>query len=27
LQYQQAAEPNFLVGWEKGMLAGMTLSF
>jgi hypothetical protein len=27
LHYQQAAEPNFLVGWEKGMLAGMTLSF
>jgi hypothetical protein len=27
LHYQQAAEPKFLVGWEKGNLAGMTLSF
>ena len=27
LHYQQAAEPMFLVGWEKGNLAGMTLSF
>ena len=27
LHYQQAAEPKFLVDWEKGKLAGMTLSF
>ena len=27
LHYQQAAEPNFLVNWAKGELAGMTLSF
>ncbi len=27
LHYQQAAEPRFLVDWEKGNLAGMTLSF
>jgi len=27
LHYQQAAEPKFLVDWEKGNLAGMTLSF
>ncbi len=27
LHYQQAAEPKFLVDWEKGKLAGMSLSF
>ena len=27
LHYQQAAEPKFLVDWEKGNLAGMTFSF
>ena len=27
LHYRQAAEPKFLVDWEKGNLAGMTLSF
>ena len=27
LHYQQAAEPKFLVDWEKGNLAGMALSF
>ena len=27
LHYQQAAEPNFLVDWEKGKPAGMTVSF
>ena len=27
LHYQQAAEPNFLVDWEKGNLAGQALSF
>ena len=27
LHYQQAAEPKFLVDWEKGKLAGMTFSF
>jgi hypothetical protein len=27
LHYQQAAEPKYLVDWEKGNLAGMTLSF
>ena len=27
LHYQQAAEPKFLIDWEKGNLAGMTLSF
>ena len=27
LHYQQAGEPKFLVDWEKGNLAGMTLSF
>ena len=27
LHYQQAGEPKFLVDWEKGKLAGMTLNF
>ena len=27
LHYQQTGEPKFLVDWEKGVLAGMTLSF
>jgi len=27
LHYQQAAEPKFLVDWEKGNLGGMTLGF
>ena len=27
LHYIQAYEPKFLVGWEKGNLAGMTLTF
>ncbi len=27
LHYQQAMEPQFLVDWEKGKLAGQALSF